>query len=97
MGDYILLMHDDSVEQESDSAWQAYIDQLRASGAMGGGSAIGAGICLRKNGDSAPPSDHLTGYIRVQAASIDEARRLVTGNPTFECGGTVEIRALPTD
>ena len=97
MGDYILLMHDDAVEQESDAAWQAYIGQLQTSGAFGGGSAIGAGICLRKNGDPAPSSDHLTGYIRVQAASMEEAQRLVPGNPTFECGGTVEIRALPTD
>ena len=97
MGDYILLMHDDAVEQECGAAWQAYLDVLRSSGAFGGGSAIGAGVCLRKNGDPALPSDHLTGYIRVQAASMDEARRFVTGNPTFECGGTVEIRALPTD
>ncbi len=97
MGDYIMLMHGDAVEQETDSAWQAYIDQLQASGAFGGGSSIGAGICLRKNGDPAPSSDHLTGYIRIQAASIDEAQQLVTGNPAFECGGTVEIRALPTD
>lgn len=97
MGDYIMLMHGDAVERESDSAWQAYIGQLQASGAFGGGSAIGAGLCLRKNGDPAPPSDRLTGYIRVQAASVDEVRRLVPGNPTFECGGTVEIRTLPTD
>jgi hypothetical protein len=38
---------------------------------------------------------HLTGYIRVTADSIDQARSLLTGNPHFEAGGTVEIRELP--
>ncbi|MEZ5966332.1 MAG: hypothetical protein R3F56_21030 [Planctomycetota bacterium] len=40
---------------------------------------------------------HLTGYIRVRAASLEEARDLVQGNPVFEAGGTVEIRELPKD
>jgi hypothetical protein len=97
MGDYILSMQNDTVGHESDTAWEAYFELLQSSRAFGGGSAIGAGIGRRKSGDPAPPSHHLTGYIRVQAASVDEARRLVPGNPTFECGGTVGIRALPTD
>jgi hypothetical protein len=97
MGDFILLMHGDAAEQGSASAWQAYIEQLQAVGAFSGGSAIGTGLCLRKSGDPASPSDHLTGYIRVEAASLDDARRLVIGNPVFESGGTVEIRALPAD
>jgi hypothetical protein len=38
---------------------------------------------------------HLTGYIRVNANSLDQTKSLVTGNPHFEAGGTVEIRELP--
>jgi hypothetical protein len=44
-----------------------------------------------------PPSvtAHLTGYIRVNAESLDQAKSLLIGNPLFEAGGTVEIRELP--
>lgn len=38
---------------------------------------------------------HLTGYIRVSADSMDQAKSLLAGNPHFEAGGTVEIRELP--
>lgn len=40
---------------------------------------------------------HLSGYIRVQAESLEAAKALLDGNPTFEAGGTVEIRELPRD
>jgi hypothetical protein len=38
---------------------------------------------------------HLSGFIRIAADSLEHARTLVVGNPTFESGGTVEIRELP--
>ncbi len=41
--------------------------------------------------------DTLTGFIRVQANTLDEAKCFVPGNPVYECGGTVEVRALPED
>jgi len=31
----------------------------------------------------------------VNAASLDQAKSLLIGNPVFEAGGTVEIRELP--
>jgi hypothetical protein len=31
----------------------------------------------------------------VKAASLEEAKSLLAGNPHFEAGGTVEIRELP--
>jgi hypothetical protein len=40
-------------------------------------------------------TEHLAGYIRVTADSLDAARSLLAGNPHFEAGGTVEIRELP--
>jgi hypothetical protein len=40
-------------------------------------------------------TERLTGYIRVNANSLDQAKTLLTGNPHFEAGGTVEIRELP--
>ena len=38
---------------------------------------------------------HLSGYIRVQAETLEAAKKLLEGNPVFEAGGTVEIRELP--
>jgi len=60
-----------------------------------GGSAIGGGVCERKHGAAPPITAHLTGYIRVKAKDLAEARTLLAGNPVFETGGTVEIRELP--
>jgi len=93
MPDYIFLMHDDAGDSESD--WGLYLAKLKQRGAFDGGSAIGDGVCMRKNG--APPSltAYLTGYIRVTADNLDHARAMLAGNPHFESGGTVEIRELP--
>jgi hypothetical protein len=93
MPDYILLMHDDA--EADDAAWAPYLDGLRRRGCFQGGSAIGDGLCLRKDGTPAPVSAHLAGYIRVTAHSLDDAGSLLVGNPQFEAGGTVEIRELP--
>ena len=35
--------------------------------------------------------------LRVHADSLTDTQPLVPGNPVFECGGTVEVRALPED
>ena len=56
---------------------------------------MGEGICARKSGAAVPVTAHLTGYIKINAASLDQAKSLLTGNPLFEAGGTVEIRELP--
>jgi hypothetical protein len=51
---------------------------------------------LRSKGGTPPGiTRHLGGYIRVTAATIDEAKSLLAGNPHFEAGRTVEIRELP--
>lgn len=98
MNDYILLMHDDVPEvgrQASESGWEDYIASLVATGQFGGGSTVGDGFCVRKDGAAKPISSMLNGYIRVQAQSLDDAKRFLAGNPNFEAGGTVEIRELP--
>jgi YCII-related domain len=94
MIDYILFMHDDA-PAGTDAEWEKYLSRLRDSGHFAGGSAIGDGICVNKKGSSPPISARLTGYIRVQAKSLDDAQRFLEGNPVYEAGGTIEIRALP--
>jgi hypothetical protein len=93
MAEYLLLMHDDALDD--DGAWEPYLRRLRESGCFQGESAIGAGIYARKSGAVPPVTDHLTGYIRLNADSLDHAKSMLAGNPHFEAGGTVEIRELP--
>ncbi|HEX4096444.1 MAG TPA: hypothetical protein VHX64_06930 [Caulobacteraceae bacterium] len=94
MNDYILLMHADANRTADPQMWSDYFAALRVAGAFQGGSSIGAGQTLRKDVAPAPVTDHLAGYIRIQAPDMAAAKALVAGNPVFECGGTVEIRAL---
>jgi hypothetical protein len=94
MNDYLLLMHA-GAPGESPHTWPAYFARLRAADAFQGGSAIGDGVCVSKNGTAEDIARHLTGYIRVRAESLDAARALLAGNPVYETGGTVEIRELP--
>jgi len=95
MTDFIFLMHNDAIADSPMSLWDDYFAFLREREAFEGGSAIGSGISFRKQGVPGNASDHLGGYIRVQAADLAAARALLTGNPVFESGGTVEIRELP--
>ena len=95
MADYIFLMHDDVRLKPSPESWTAYLSELRDRGVFDGGSAIGAGTAFRKEGVSSRNSSHLSGYIRIRAKDVEEARRFLAGNPVFEAGGTVEILELP--
>ncbi len=97
MNDYIFFMHNDAKvgNRDQSDAWAAYFAKLGKAGAFQGGSAIGDGVCITKTGTPTGITPHLSGYIQVQAESLDRARELVPGNPVFEAGGTVEIRELP--
>ena len=87
-------MHDDA--SSSEEPWDDYIAALNTAGVFRGGSAIGAGVSLRKAG--APRAiTPIAGFIRIEADDLDHARDFLAGNPTFEAGGTVEVRALPKD
>jgi hypothetical protein len=97
MPDFILLMHKDVSVPEDPDAWEPYIARLNQLDAFGGGSSIGPGQALRKSGAPGPAADHLAGYLRVQAPTLANALALMEGNPTFEAGGTVEVRELPKD
>ncbi len=97
MAEFLLLMHDDTTVAEIDAAWEPYFSRLHASGAFRGGSSIGGGASYRKDACAAAVSGHLVGYIKVEAADIEQAKEWVAGNPVYEAGGTVEVRELPED
>lgn len=96
--EYILLMHQDAANPALASdpdLWAHYFAQLRNSDKFDGGSSIGQGERVRKGQLSQPGDTNLSGFIRVRAANLDEAKSLLVGNPVYEAGGTVEIRELP--
>jgi len=95
MADFILLMHGDTEREPSPQMWASYFDTLKDLAVFNGGSAIGGGTALRRQGQPEPLFKALTGYIRVEAPDLQTATQLVEGNPVYECGGTVEVRALP--
>lgn len=99
MNDYMLLMHDDVPEGRTrpSNNWPAYLMKLREAGAFQGGSSIGGGMCVRKEGVAKEIAGHISGYIRIRALDLQAARALVADNPVYEAGGTIEIRELPKD
>lgn len=94
MADFIFLHHDDA-SGDGGLDWDPYLTRLREAGVFQGGSEIGEGCCVKKSGAAPEPTAHISGFIRVTADNLTEARKLLTGNPVFEAGGTVEIRELP--
>ncbi len=100
MKDFILFMYSDATDQlvaNDEDQWGKYFASLHASGQFEGGSAIGAGLHVRKGHADRPSTPELSGFIRLRAADLVEARTWVAGNPIYEAGGTVEIRELPPD
>ncbi len=95
--DFIFLMYNDATSPLTPEMWPVYFEGLRTRGVFDGGSAIGPGEAFRREGTAREISDLLGGYIRVRAPDLTAARELLTGNPVFECGGTVEIRELPRE
>lgn len=96
MSEYLLLMHADAVD-EAAADWPAYLDGLAEAGRLRGGSSLGDGACFRKDGAVRPSTDHLAGFIRIAADSLEDAGSCLAGNPVYEAGGTVEIRLLLED
>jgi len=97
MNEYILFMHDDAADAsiaDDGARWEHYLSWLRASGQFDGGSSIGPGVLARRDGATAPAQGRVNGYIRIRAESLEAAQRFLAGNPTYDAGGTVEVREL---
>jgi hypothetical protein len=94
MLEYILLMHGDGDDRAGD--WEPYLSELTQRGVLRGGSAIAEGTCHRRHGNPEAPAA-VTGFVRIEVSSHDEAEACLSGNPVYEAGGTVELRRLPRD
>jgi hypothetical protein len=93
MAEFIYLMHE--AEPADPVVWQAYINGLDEKGVLRGGSAIGKGVCLRKDGPAPAISHHIVGYVRIEVGDMATAQALLAGNPVYEAGGVIELRELP--
>jgi hypothetical protein len=97
--EFIVLIHDDAIDNvlaNAPQAWENYLQSLQASGCFSGGSAIGNGDTFRKR-VLAKATSGLNGFLRLRCIDLAKARALLEGNPAFEAGATVEIRELPQD
>jgi hypothetical protein len=100
MNEYVLMMHNDANDPliaDDGERWGRYITGLRQSGQFDGGSSIGAGEQCRKGHPPQSADMKLTGFIRIRAENLEDAKRFLVGNPVYEAGGTVEIRELPRE
>lgn len=75
-----------------DASWNAYISGLVESGKFRGGSRLGNGKCLKKDGSSSNAT--VTGFMQFEAESFEEIEKFLKGNPVFEKGFEVEIHEL---
>lgn len=87
---YLMLNHGSASSEE----WTAYIQLLSSNRHLQGGSALADGISLQNSSFSAPISPTITGYILIQAESLDQAQSLVAQSPIHKSGGTVELFTL---
>jgi hypothetical protein len=100
MNEYMIFMHNDASDTaaaDDGERWGAYLMHLRQSGCFDGGSSLGIGEELKKGQSSRPAGTALTGFIRIRAETLEDAKRFLVGNPTYEAGGTVEVRELVRD
>jgi len=96
LNDYLLLMHADAVDEKVDQ-WPAWLDRMASEGRLRGGSSMAGGECVRRDGHPRPPLSPLTGFVRIAARDLEDARACLAGNPVYEGGGTVELRLLTED
>jgi len=96
LNDYLLLMHGDAVDEKTDR-WPAWLDRMASEGRLRGGSSIAGGECVRRDAQPQRPLSSLTGFVRIVASDLEDAKACLVGNPVYEGGGTVELRLLPED
>jgi hypothetical protein len=110
MGRYMLIFRGGAVSGEEASPtalqahlekWYAWSDELRREARRNegnplanGGKAVRGEERMVTDGPYAESKDLVTGAMLIDAASLDDAVEVARGCPTFEYGGSVEVRPL---
>jgi hypothetical protein len=95
MADFIYLIHE--AEPAAPAVWAAYIAELNAKGVLRGGSGIGRGVSVCREGQAPPISSHIVGYMRIEVEDMAAAQALLANNPAYKAGGVIEVRELPRE
>jgi hypothetical protein len=98
------VSHDDvspSVHQARVEKWYAWADDLARQGRRNvgmplasGGKAVGGHERVVTDGPSAESKDLVTGAMIIGAASLDDAVKVARRCPTYEFGGSIEVRPV---
>ena len=87
--DVLVLMHNDAPYPEI-ASWEGYIQKLIAEGAMRGGSSLNAITQVRRQGAPGQASG-LVGFLRLSCRDLNHAQDLLSENPSYLAGATIEI------
>ena len=94
---FLVLIHDDASGPQDVDAWGPYLDGLRSSGRLLGGSSLAPATSHRREGVSATAASDVVGYLLIDAADADDAASVITDNPSFVAGATIDIHELVVD
>jgi hypothetical protein len=90
MPKYLMINHGVGAPEH----WETYFDLLIGGDHLIGGSSLASGISLKDGRYAAAISESVTGYIVIQADSLEQARDLMIQSPIHQAGGTVELFPL---
>lgn len=90
MNKYLLINHGKGTEGD----WDAFFEMLNAGSHLIGGSSLGRGMAVRGGVFSEALSQTITGYIVIQAESLERAKEIALKCPVHQTGGTVELFTL---
>ncbi len=90
MNKYLLINHG----KGTDEMWDVFFKMLGEGNHLIGGSALDHGIAAQAGAFSEALSKTITGYIVIQAESMERAKEIALACPVHQTGGTVELFTL---
>ena len=90
MTEYIMINHGAGTAAD----WDQYFKMLRDQNHMIGGSALNQGISVKDAVFSNAITPTITGYLLIQAESLEKAKEIMALSPVHKTGGTVELFTL---
>jgi hypothetical protein len=109
MQDFLVLIHHQTTRPRADghatgeidwaatpAAWPAFLDRLGEGQHLAGGSSLGEGQAVARQGHPTP-ANSFSGYLRLKAISLDAAITLCQTLPDFLAGATIEVLPLVED
>ncbi len=90
MTEYIMINHGVGTPEN----WDPYFKMLCDNNHMIGGSAVDHGISVKDSAFSNALTTTMTGYLLIQAESLEKAKEIMALSPVHKAGGTVELFTL---